>query len=630
MTRTTKMKKAFCCLLTMLMLLPLSSNLTHATEDAENSEIQYTIDQVVAEHQATTAAMSVSVFDNNQVLFEHSYGYINLTSQTENNPNTVFEWGSAGKLLVYVSVLQLAEQGLLDLDADIHTLLPDGFLTKLTYDDPITMIHLLNHTAGFQEAAVELFTSMENVPRSLEESLRLLQPPQIFRPGTYSGYSNFGTTLAAYIVELISEKPFHQYVHANIFSPLGMTQTALAPDLMDNPWVREQRALIYCYSASLDPLGNLSLMIQWYPAGMATGTISDFRRFGQGLLVDDEGLIPLFQYPETITKFHQATLTFSDGVTGRNYHGFLSEPWLEGHVIGHGGNTAGMSAQLAIDIENNWGTVIMTNQAGEMVYCRRMLGEIFGRRDLTQFDNSANAGTVSGLYRSTRTFQRGIFRLGGIMGVLPIIGEEINEGAPIVEVAPGVYFMTDPAFLIFATADEEGRVHSLSMIFQSFVRSSWSGFIFELVILLLFIIAGLYGLIGLIKILVKKLRKKEQVLVKVRGGVHVGSLLALVNTVLMLLLATLTMGISRNAVIIHGVLSILSLLMILFFVGTLFFQIKKGIFLNTRTSLNEISTDKLSQLKLVKKQKRQMVYTTIMGSFVILNLFYWQMWMFWV
>ena len=604
------LKKTMCCLLATMMLLPLSSHLTYATNHRAKLELQTTIDQYVAEHQMTTAAMSVSVFDHEQVLFEHSYGHIHIESQRANHPDAVFEWGSAGKLLVYVSVLQLAEQGLLDLEADIRLVLPEGFFTKLSYDDPITMIHLLNHTAGFQEAATELFTSMETAPRSLEESLRLLQPPQIFRPGTYSGYSNFGTTLAAYIVALIAEQPFHEYVHAHIFSPLGMTQTALAPDLMDNPWVREQRALIYCYSSSLDPLGNLSLMIQWYPAGMATGTISDFRRFGQGLLVDEEGLIPLFQYPETVTSFHQATLYFSDGVTGRNYHGFLSEPWLEGHVIGHGGNTAGMSAQLAIDIENNWGAVIMTNQAGEMVFCRRMLGEIFGRRDLTQFDNLANAGMVSGLYRSTRTFQRGIFRLGSLMGVMPIIGEEINEGAPITEVAPGVFFMDEPAFLIFATANEEGRVESLSMIFMSFVRSSWSGFIFELIILALFVIAALYGLIGLIKILVKKLRKKEQVLVKVRGVIHIGSLLALMNTVWMLLVATLTLGISQTAVTIHGILFILLALMILFSVGVSFFQMR--------------------ELELSKKQKRQLIYTLSMGSFVILNLLYWQLWMFWV
>ena len=603
-------KNILCCLLVTLLLLPVSSNLTLAANHMEESELQTIIDQYVAEHQDTTAAMSVSVFDNSQVLFEHSYGYINLANPTENNPDAVFEWGSAGKLLVYVSVLQLAEQGLLDLEADIGTILPEGFLTKLSYDDSITMIHLLNHTAGFQETAVELFTSMETAPRPLEESLRLLQPPQIFRPGAYSGYSNFGTTLAAYIVELVSQQPFHEYVHANIFSPLGMTQTALAPDLMDNPWVREQRALTYCYSSSLNPLGNLSLMIQWYPAGMATGTISDFRRFGQGLLVDEEGLIPLFQYLETVTQFHQATLYFSDGVTGRNYHGFLSEPWLEGHVIGHGGNTAGMSAQLAIDIQNNWGVVIMTNQAGETVYCRRMLGEIFGRRDLTQFDNSANAGTVSGLYRSTRTFQRGIFRLGGLMGVLPIIGEELSEDNPIVEVAPGVYFMTEHALLIFATAGEEGRVESLSMIFMSFVRSSWSGLIFELVILVLFLTAALYGLVGLIKILVKKLRKKEQVLTKVRAGVHAGSLLSLINAILMILIAIVTMGISRVAVIVHGVLFILLALLILISIGASLFQIR--------------------ELELVKKQKRQMVYTTIMGSFVILNLLYWQLWMFWI
>jgi CubicO group peptidase (beta-lactamase class C family) len=587
----------------------VSNNPVFAADNSGDSEMQVIIDSYVEENQATTAAMSVSVFDNSQVLFEYAYGYINIEEQIENDLDAVFEWGSAAKLFVYVSVLQLAEQGLLDLDTDIRTIIPEGFLTKLSYDTPITMIHLMNHTAGFQEQFVELFIPIGSNVRSLEESLRLLQPAQIFFPGTYSGYSNFGTTLAAYIVELVTGMPFHEYVKENIFTPLDMTNTALTPGLMDNPGVRERREKVQCYTSNLIPLGNQFLMVQWYPAGMATGTISDFRKFAQGLLVNEDGLIPLFQYPETKTRLHQATLYFSDGVTGRNYHGFLSEAWLEGHVIGHGGNTAGMSAQLAIDIENNRGAVIMTNQPGESIYCRQMLGEIFGRRDLTRFDNSENAGTIQGVFRSTRSFERGIFKIAGITAVMIVLEPEDGEETALEEVAPGVFFIYEPSFLLFATANEEGRVDSLSMIFNSFVRSSWSGVIFELAIIVLFVVAGFYSLIGLIKILLKKLRKKEQALTQVRGGIQIGALLAIINLIVMLL-ATIFMAINRVAVIVHGVIFIISAIIILLSFARLYPQIKES--------------------ELVRKQKRQIIYTVIMGCFVILNLLYWQLWMFWV
>jgi hypothetical protein len=268
-----------------------------------------------------------------------------------------------------------------------------------------------------------------------------------------------------------------------------------------------------------------------------------------------------------------------------------------------------MSAQLAIDIENNFGAVIMTNQAGEIIYCRQMLGEIFGRRDLSEFDNSANDGLVNGLFRSTRTFDRGIFRIASLMGVMPIIGTEDDDGGPISKVAPGVFFLEEGSFLIFANVGDDGRVDSLSMIFMSFVRSSWAGLILELVMLLLLIIAALYGLIGLIITLIRRLGKKEQVLTLIRIGIYTSSLFVVANTVFMIV-GGMSMFLTRTLVIVCGVLYILSALVILTCYGGLFSQVKK--------------------LELLKKQKRQIFVTVLMGAFVIVNLLYWQMWMFWV
>ena len=101
--------------------------------------------------------------------------------------------------------MQLKEQGVLDLEEDIRKYLPDGFLTHLHYDKPVTMLHLMNHTAGFDELLYDLETADEKEIIPLRNFLKKYQPNQSFEPGVISSYSNWGAALAAYIVESKTE-----------------------------------------------------------------------------------------------------------------------------------------------------------------------------------------------------------------------------------------------------------------------------------------------------------------------------------------------------------------------------------------------------------------------------------------
>jgi signal transduction histidine kinase len=83
---------------------------------------------------------------------------------------------------------------------------------------------------------------------SLEKALKQNEPAQIYKPGTVCAYSNWGASLAAYIVESITGEDFCHYVHKHIFEPLGMQHTAIAPNWSDNTWVSKQRQLLKCYS----------------------------------------------------------------------------------------------------------------------------------------------------------------------------------------------------------------------------------------------------------------------------------------------------------------------------------------------------------------------------------------------
>ncbi|MGN1197663.1 MAG: serine hydrolase domain-containing protein [Acetatifactor sp.] len=197
--------------------------------------------EYIEAHQDTTAGLAYSVFCGNEDLVTGYYGYADIENHLAVDDETVFEWGSASKIMVWVSVMQLAEQGRLDLDADIREYLPKDFLSNARYDTAITMVNLMNHSAGFQEDYVDLFVKDCTDFTCLEDALAAHKPEQIFEPGALTAYSNWSTALAAFVVERVSGMSYVEYVHQHIFEPLGMEHIAIAMDLSDNDWVAAKR-----------------------------------------------------------------------------------------------------------------------------------------------------------------------------------------------------------------------------------------------------------------------------------------------------------------------------------------------------------------------------------------------------
>jgi len=199
-------------------------------------QIGQKIENFHKEHEKTSAGLAAAVFDKDgQTIYQKNFGYMDKEKKLAVDDNSVFEWGSATKLTVWLSVMQLWEEGKIDLKTDIKEYLPKDFLKHLKYDKPITMLDLMNHQAGFDETPLNTGTG-----KSLEELLKS-QPAQTYEPGTVTSYSNYSTALAGYIVERISGQDFADYVHEHIFQPLGMKHTALKPDLSDNVFVQKQR-----------------------------------------------------------------------------------------------------------------------------------------------------------------------------------------------------------------------------------------------------------------------------------------------------------------------------------------------------------------------------------------------------
>ena len=361
------------------------------------ADLEREIDAYVAQYQYRTAAMSVAVFTAEGVLLEKAYGFTDADGLILNNAEAVFDWGSTTKTLVWVSAMQLAEQGKLDLEADIRTYLSEGFFSKLQHDDPITMIHLMNHTSGWPrnaEYGVQFIGDIENAePKELAELLPLMEPVQKNRPGEVQQYSNYAPPVAAHVIERITGMPFYDYVSANIFQPSGMQHTAFKSDLSDNVWVKQQRNTLNCWQYDslfeLQTLGTAIGIDLLYPAGMGTGTLSDLRRYGQVLLADANGKSPLFEKAETLALLYMPTMELTrpveegDMVYGdsnfASSHGFRKETrFLTTNTISHAGGTLGCSSNLIVDLELGVGIAIMSNQVEDLCFCANIPGMIFG------------------------------------------------------------------------------------------------------------------------------------------------------------------------------------------------------------------------------------------------------------
>lgn len=383
------------------------------------------IEAYVSNHEKTTCGLNVIVYDRDETIYENSFGYANKESNLLSNANTVYEWGSISKLMVWVSVMQLYEEGKLDLKADIQNYLPKGFLTNLRFDKPITMIDLMNHQAGFQDTYFIQTADIFELT-SLEEALRTRQPKQVYAPGEHTAYSNWGAALAAYIVQRISGTDYVSYVHEHILEPLHMEHTSIGPDYGDNQWVRDQRMKLKCYDSDGEPIGGAGLYyILLYPAGSAAGTIGDLAKFARALTPDEKHPSPLFKKQATLKEMETPTGFYGSTDVEKNLHGlFASYYGIE--TLGHGGNTFGCSSMLQFDPVSGVGMVLMTNQAHETIYNYDMYELVYGK-----FADSTLARmkreVPKGLLLNTRGIIEGPLSFLGAMGVITYSEEDLDN-----------------------------------------------------------------------------------------------------------------------------------------------------------------------------------------------------------
>ncbi|MDJ0921682.1 MAG: serine hydrolase domain-containing protein [Henriciella sp.] len=234
--------------------------------------LQSTLDELVAERDLVGAG--AVILKGDQVLAAYGAGFEDKEAGIAVDPErTRFRLGSISKTVTAAAVMQLVEAGKLDLDRDVNEYL--DFDASPNMDAKITLRHLLSHTAGYSDAYKYIFLRDETYYLSTAEYVRENVPDLIFEPGTIAGYSNYGITLAGYIVEVAAEMPFEQYVAENIFEPLGMHSATMAQPVEPESLSGFPEPIGYYQNGERGPFEFVGTA----PAGALTSTLTDYAKF---------------------------------------------------------------------------------------------------------------------------------------------------------------------------------------------------------------------------------------------------------------------------------------------------------------------------------------------------------------
>ncbi len=300
---------------------------------------------------------NIALVAEGEIRMIKGYGFADMTTRTPVNPEAhLFRTGSVSKIFTWTAILQLYERGLVDLDAEINQYLDFELnsrnITEAKSIEPVTLRHLMTHTAGFEDVMDGLFR-FEPQP-TLKDYLMKNVPARIFLPGKVMAYSNYGTSLAGYIVERVSGQSFEEYVEKNIFQPLSMANSTFYQPV--HPWLEEQQITSYRYVDGEFLPGKFEHMPS--PAGGLSTTAHDMALFMLARLHSGENSQGRFLKPETIDLMNSIAIQYNPVLAGMSLGLMVSK--LNGYqVVQHGGSTSISDAGFYLIPQINTGLFIV-------------------------------------------------------------------------------------------------------------------------------------------------------------------------------------------------------------------------------------------------------------------------------
>ena len=325
--KSKKMKKKI-----LSLTICLFANLAFA-QQKDDKRLFSEFDKIFSEqYKINETGATALVARKGQIIYKKAFGMANLEYNIPVQVDNIFRIGSITKQFTAVAILQLMEQGKLNLQDDITKFIPD----YPTHGHKITIEHLLTHTSGIQN-----YTGMKDFEERMSLDLNPIEfinhfknQPMEFAPGTKWNYNNSGYFLLDYIIELISGKTYPKYVEDNFFKPLGMAKSLYDSDLK----IIKNRTSAYDKdSTGVVNTPHLS-MTQPYSAGSIQSTVEDLFKWHQAIhsykLLKKESLAKAF------TKYK-----LNDGAETDYGSGWFLKNIKESSTIEHDGGVSGFLTQ---------------------------------------------------------------------------------------------------------------------------------------------------------------------------------------------------------------------------------------------------------------------------------------------
>ena len=302
--------------------------------------------------------MVIAVTDREKVLRTASFGYSDISSREPMDRSLMFEIGSIGKSFNCVALMQLRDEGRLDLHQPVSRYLP-WFEVQTDYA-PITVHHLMNHTSGLP-SGTDIGT------HGLFESWALRQIKTGSPPGEYFRYSNVGYKTLGFLLEEVDGRPYAESIQARVLDPLGMRDSH--PVTGFDTRRREPVGYRNFYDDRPEHRDHGLVPALWTEYGVGDGcqaaTAGDMCAYLRMLMNGGEGPAGRVMSEDGFRLMSQRSIATPQW--GGAWYGYgLVTGDVDGHVyLGHGGSTTGFMSAMIADLDEGIGVVILVNGNGE-------------------------------------------------------------------------------------------------------------------------------------------------------------------------------------------------------------------------------------------------------------------------
>lgn len=232
------MKQSVAASLVILILLLLVVPTKGGDPAPRNfTELQTAIEKVLKE--TNTPGMGIAIVSSEKTEWVAGLGWADVAAKKPATAQTLFRIFSTSKGFAALAALKLQEEGKLKLNDTLKQCVPDlYFENPWESTDPVRLVHLMEHTAGFPDMSSAELSANDPKPSTLDQALAFAPKNRVvqWRPGSRAAYSNISPALLAAVIEKVTGQRFEDYVQENFFVPLGMNTASyfLTPTVEKN------------------------------------------------------------------------------------------------------------------------------------------------------------------------------------------------------------------------------------------------------------------------------------------------------------------------------------------------------------------------------------------------------------